>query len=389
MPKRRSHGDGGIHWDASKERWIAAVYVGYTAAGKRRRITASAKTKTEARDKLKEKLKEVENRAALDSKGYTVGQAVRDWFAYGLHTKGATTVKNLRSLADNHVIPAVGARKLRELSADDVDEWLADKSERLSTDTLRRLHSILRRSITRAQARKKVEHNVVLLCEIPKGTGGRPSKSLTLDQARALIVAADQSPMRAYIVVSLLTGARTEEMRALTWPHIDLVGSPKADPPVPPSIQVWRSVREDGDTKTRKSRRTLELPERCVRALQDHTERQDVRRKAAGKRWQEHNLVFASEIGTQLDAANVRRAFRKVAKASGLAAEDWTPRELRHSFVSLLSSQGVPIEDIAALAGHVSTVVTEKVYRHELRPVLRTGAKKMDEIFPDLQLSET
>ena len=114
-----------------------------------------------------------------------------------------------------------------------------------------------------------------------------------------------------------------------------------------------------------------------------------MRREAAGKRWQEHNLVFVSEVGTQLDAANVRRAFRKVAKAAGLAAEDWTPRELRHSFVSLLSSQGVPIEDIAALAGHVSTVVTEKVYRHELRPVLRTGAKKMDEIFPDLQLSET
>ncbi|TCC65449.1 hypothetical protein E0H73_00420 [Kribbella pittospori] len=78
-----------------------------------------------------------------------------------------------------------------------------------------------------------------------------------------------------------------------------------------------------------------------------------------------------------------------MAKAAGLAAEDWTPRELRHSFVSLLSSQGVSIEDIAALAGHASTVVTEKVYRHELRPVLRTGAKKMDEIFPDLLLSET
>ena len=49
----------------------------------------------------------------------------------------------------------------------------------------------------------------------------------------------------------------------------------------------------------------------------------------------------------------------------------------------------MPIENIAALAGHVSTVVTEKVYRHELRPVLRTGAKKMDEIFPDRQLTET
>jgi transcriptional regulator GlxA family with amidase domain len=57
--------------------------------------------------------------------------------------------------------------------------------------------------------------------------------------------------------------------------------------------------------------------------------------------------------------------------------------------VSLLSSSGVPIEDIAALAGHVSTVVTSQVYRHKLRPALRSGAKKTNEIFPDLQLTET
>ncbi|WP_370452743.1 tyrosine-type recombinase/integrase [Kribbella sp. VKM Ac-2568] len=55
---------------------------------------------------------------------------------------------------------------------------------------------------------------------------------------------------------------------------------------------------------------------------------------------------------------------------------DWTPRELRHSFVSLLSSSGVPIEDISRLVGHVSTNVTEKVYRHELRPVMRRGVAR-------------
>jgi hypothetical protein len=62
-------------------------------------------------------------------------------------------------------------------------------------------------------------------------------------------------------------------------------------------------------------------------------------------------------------------------------AEDWTSRELRHSFVSLLSSAGIPIEDIANLVGHANTRTTEKVYRKELRPVLRRGAKAMDDIF--------
>ena len=68
-------------------------------------------------------------------------------------------------------------------------------------------------------------------------------------------------------------------------------------------------------------------------------------------------------------------------QAAGLNPADWTPRELRHSFVSLLSDSEVSINDIADLCGHSGTSVTEKVYRHELRPFLLTGAAAMDRIF--------
>jgi integrase len=85
--------------------------------------------------------------------------------------------------------------------------------------------------------------------------------------------------------------------------------------------------------------------------------------------------------GTPLDAHNVRRDFRKVADAAGLAAGEWTPRELRHSFVSLLSDDGMPIEHIARLVGHTSTAVTETVYWHQIRPVIVLGAEAMDRIF--------
>jgi integrase len=54
---------------------------------------------------------------------------------------------------------------------------------------------------------------------------------------------------------------------------------------------------------------------------------------------------------------------------------------LRHSFISLLSSSGVSPEDIADLCGHSGTTVTERVYRHQLRPVLLSGATAMDAIF--------
>jgi hypothetical protein len=56
-------------------------------------------------------------------------------------------------------------------------------------------------------ARDKVHRNVVALCTIPTGTGGRPSKALDYDQA------------------SILIGARTEKLRALTWDNVDLNGA--------------------------------------------------------------------------------------------------------------------------------------------------------------------
>jgi integrase len=58
-----------------------------------------------------------------------------------------------------------------------------------------------------------------------------------------------------------------------------------------------------------------------------------------------------------------------------------TPRELRTSFVILLSHRDVSIEEIARLVGHASTRTTEVVYRRELRPVITTGAEIMDQLF--------
>lgn len=198
-------------------------------------------------------LRDHEDGLAIAPTGYIVSNAVTDWLTYGLAGCDEATVDACTSLSNKHVIPALGARKPRDLSAEDVDKWLAVKAKTLSTRTLQGLHSCLNRSIKRAMARDKVKRNVVELCSVPTGQQGRPSKSLTLTQAEAVLSAAIDSPMYAYIVVSLLTGARTEELRALTWDHVDLVGKPDAHPEIPPHIAVWTSVRSGGDTKTRKS----------------------------------------------------------------------------------------------------------------------------------------
>jgi integrase len=93
-------------------------------------------------------------------------------------------------------------------------------------------------------------------------------------------------------------------------------------------------------------------------------------------------LVFSTRYGTPLSAGNVRRGFRNaIQTAPDIDAAQWTPRELRHSFVSLLSDNNVPLERISQLVGHKSTQVTELIYRQQIRPVLQDGAEVMDQIF--------
>ncbi|MFJ4713161.1 tyrosine recombinase XerC [Streptomyces sp. NPDC088785] len=374
--RRAGNGEDTIYWDSAKNRYVGAVSLGYAPNGERRRPKVYGKTKTEVRQKIRDLKKEVQSGVKAPA-NYTVTDAVKDWLERGLkgrEEKG--TIGKNRSMANKHLIPLIGKAKLKDLSADDVDDWLDERAEFLATRSLRDLLAILRRSIAHAQRRDKAARNVALLVTAPEGRPGRPSKALNLKQGQAVLIAAGPSRLYAYLVLSLLSGVRTEEARPLTWDHVFL----ETEDGVPPHVAVWRSVRKHGDTKTRRSRRTIALPRQVVDVLEEHKRWQQQECASKGREWSPTGRVFTTRTGEPLDAANVRRDFKAIVKKAGLKPE-WTPRELRHSFVSLLSDHGIPLERIAQLVGHSSQATTEAVYRKQLRPVITEGAEVMDEIF--------
>jgi integrase len=378
--------------------WRGEITLSYTDDGKRARRKVSGKTRTAVVDKLRELHKDLDQGIVPKTgyANYTVRQAAENWLANGLGGRSAKTIKKNENVLEP-ILKVVGARKLRELSAADVRQALSRMAAEYSSAAVTMGHLALKRSIRHAEANDLVSRNVAALVDTPKGQEGRPSKSLTVEQAVAVITAAKTLPaielrpglkdvrrpaalMYAYIVLSLLVGVRTEEARALCWHDLNLDGDPQAKPLVPPYVAVWRSVRLHGETKTERSRRTLALPQMATEALRALQDGQAQERLLAGETWQATGLVFATHLGVALDAANVRKMFKRVCRLAGVG-DGWTPRELRTSFVSLMSHRGVSIEEIARLAGHSSTRTTEVVYRRELRPVITTGAEIMDEIF--------
>jgi sugar-specific transcriptional regulator TrmB len=84
MASRRSRGDGGLHRDESRQRRIASVTVGYSPAGKRIVKRGSGRTKTEAKNKLKEVIRDSDDGLTMSPHVYAVRQAVKDWLEFGL-----------------------------------------------------------------------------------------------------------------------------------------------------------------------------------------------------------------------------------------------------------------------------------------------------------------
>jgi integrase len=370
VSRRRGRNEGSIYKDEAKNRWYAAVSFGYGSDGKTwRRVKVSGRTRAEVVAKLKD-LQAEHDLGADPVVGYTVRRAVEDWLADGLDGRSARTVRLNRDVV-KPLVAALGDVELRKLTAQQVRRALNALARDHSSRTVILAHNALTRAIQFAEANRQVVQNVAALVDTPRGQAGRPSRALTAEQAAALLEAATSARLGAYVVLCLMTGIRTEEARALQWENVDLDAR---------SIAVRRSVRLGGDTKTEKSRRTLGLPEAAVKALREHRKRQAEDRLLAGELWQDCGLVFTTRLGTMMDTGNVRKQFKAICRAAGLG-ESWAPRELRTSFVSLMSWSGVPVEEIARLAGHSSSRTTEVIYRKEIRPVLVRGAEVMDQIF--------
>jgi integrase len=371
---------------------------------------------------------------------YTVQECVSDWL--DSLTLDPDTVAEYRGQAQKWIYPRIGSVKLKDFKAPDAERFFRGIGPLLSKRSLVMIKSTLRRSIRRAQKHDFIAKNVAELVDLPEGRPGRPSRAMTQAQASKLLITSrkpakptsyvkvikigeaktaathaatednqvacrnkprkngtatqtstdikdatcrmcrtllglDESTdtgqhLEAIFVLAITLGLRPGELRALTWDHVDL------DHTV---IHIWRSARRDGDTKTPGSRRSLVLPRRAVDALRAHQNRQAVEREAAGAAWQETNLVFCHEDGHQYTRHDLNRRFSQMTQRAGIG--HWHAHEGRHTAVSIMSNNGVPIQDIADTVGHKSTHVTETVYRHVIVPAIRGGAAVMDDVFKD------
>lgn len=384
---RRGSGEGSVR-QLPSGKWEARVTIASEVTyedGERRVRQQRRKRVVRTKREAVVALQELRGRGAIGSGDMRLSAFLDDWLRDVLphRTRGgrplsAATVGNYRTILQTHVIPVIGHLRLVEVTATRVDRLLLDMAQAgKARSTMRLTRLVLSMALDHAEDRNLIPRNEAKRAILPAGPV-RESRSMTEEQVRTFLAAAAGDRLEAAWLVMLGVGLRPGEAFALRWEDLDLDAG---------ILHVRQALRRTagadfvlGEPKTRWSVRTIDLPPSLVSALGRHRERQEVEREQAGTLWEDTGLVFTTAIGTRIDPAKSRRAFRKLTETAGLGA--WHPHELRHTATSILSEHGVPIERLGDLIGHrPGSRVTAEVYRHRLRDSVDAAKLPMEQIF--------
>ncbi|MHB1209564.1 MAG: site-specific integrase [Acidimicrobiales bacterium] len=379
MARSRGNGEGSIYQRSSDGRWLGVLSLGYGPDGRPRRKTVSAKTRGELVKKLKELQRHLDDGIPLPDTTLTVSQLFNSWYEDVLrHQVAPSASSNYKRIFDHHIIPTLGRRLVANLSAADVDRLISQKLDSgLSVSTVQRIRFVFAQAIDQGIRWGSVTRNVARLSRAPKAVR-REGRTLTPEEARLLLDALKGHRHEVLYSLMLSTGLRRGEALGLKWQDYD----EKAG-----VISIRRQLKLEGgklitsDTKTTRSRRSINLPAQIVAKLQVHRRQQELAATTFPPEWVPTDYIFTSLVGSPLDPRNLNRDFHDVCDKAGLG--HWHPHELRHSAASLMLAQGVKLQVVSEVLGHASIRMTADVYGHILAPDREAAAEAMNSVLWD------
>lgn len=266
----------------------------------------------------------------------------------------------LNNLALNSFIRVVGNKTVGELTDEDVVAWKRRLvAEGISRTTLGIYHRQLRAALNRAIKWDMAEKNPFTVVEVAREQKeGKPTKDMSLEDVRVLLKAIENAgdvQFGNYIRFLLYTGCRRNEILYLKWEDLDLQNG---------AMKVY----------SQKTRRSMVIP--INKAL---------RRAIQGMQTKESGYIFQSQ--SQSHGAKkkqqpwhkdfVTHRLKEYVHAAGLPPQH-SLHSLRHTYITFLRSQGIPLENIQRLVGHASPLTTAQNYDHSIALHFRQQADLVD-----------
>lgn len=346
-------------------------------------------TRVDAELKLAAIKQALEQETYIDPSKLTVKQWLELWLSdHAKHRVSAKTFERYSQIVRGHLIPALGAHRLRRLEPLHIQTAYAAvlrngrrrsgkggkmiEHPPLSPQTVKHHHRVLSQALKQACRLKLRIDNPAADVDPPRP---KRTEMKILDQAQTgtLLRAAEGSWMYVPVLLAVTTGLRRGEVLGLRWRDVDL------DRGALSVAQTLEQTRSEGlafkPPKTDRSRRQIPLVPFTVEPLRAHRARQAGDRLRAGTIWADNDLVCCRADGMPLSPRQVTKSFSILVRRLGFKVRF---HDLRHTHLSQLLAAGVNVKVVSERAGHAGVAITLDVYAHVMPGMQEDAVNRLD-----------
>lgn len=336
----------------------------------------------------------------------TVASACTDW----LNTKGmnlrANTIAGYRIALDHHLIPALGDRRVDSLRHVDiqnvVSKWHADYQRSIAEratarevgdslpsvegcgpQTINRALLILRGALDQQMKSGVVTANAALGIEKPSAKTRKEMRQWTGAETTRFLDEALNHHLAPFWYFTLVEGMRRGEALGLRWSDLKWNQDETAcyatinRTVVPDQANGGATLVQDGQAKTKKSKRTVLLTGTTVDMLKIVRDRQRFQRERIGASWLAGDAICITTIGTIPNPTSIRKALDGLLEAAGVSPV--TTHGLRHMAATRMLREGISPALVAAKLGHSNISTTVDTYGHLVTEDQERANKAVDD----------
>ncbi len=353
-----------------------ALYLNYTKNNKRHRVSLNnlIKSLNLESDKALEYLeglslekilkmlkgalkpnKEPKQESQRTAKNITIAQAKESFFNQKIGLK-AESLRFMR-LRFNTIVKLLNIKesaKVSKITKESVTNYHNNAFKKYKKNTLVSLNSLLKSFLEFCEQEGYTNKTPYFKITMKNAKEGEKIDPFSLNEIKAILNSTLDLRLKAFLTMAFLTGMRTGEQLALTWEDIDFNEK---------KIVINKSLNELGQITTPKNKPSireidlLEPVEKILKELQAS--------EPEGKKF-----VF---IGMPKRSTMFQRAFRALLKALNL--KDRKLYTTRHTFASLMLSQGEEAMWVSKTLGHKDLNTTYKTYSHYIPKQEKERAK--------------
>ncbi|MBP2641886.1 MAG: ydcL [Firmicutes bacterium] len=377
--------------------WYFSIDVGKDANGKRKKEKRGGfRTKEDARKAASAVEVELTNGTYLKEQDITFAEFAKDWLKmYSVSVKASSV--RVRQHEINLLHQYFNAIKLKDITKKQYqDALLALRDDGYAENTISGAHGTARMLF-----KKAVELDVIKRDPTEFAKPPRKQETLAdLEQVEDIPKYLEKNELAAFLhtahaggieedytlfLVLSYTGIRAGECCALKWQDIDFDAK---------AIRISKTYYNPGNNirnyelmtpKTKTSRRTVDVDQKVIDALDVLKKRQKIAMMKYRDIWHDENFIFTVNKypGYPMYIKLVENRMARLLKLAGLNTE-LTPHSLRHTHTSLLAEAGVGLEEIMERLGHADDDTTKRVYLHVTKDMKKEAAHKFSKLMDSL-----